>query len=99
SLAGERLLELDVEVERFFKPLRRTLPVRALEPISKLGDQPALRLLAASLMVVGTFTARDRLVRAGARMLLAHECATLAKDLVKSEIDRIRPRSAGSQTE
>src|SRR3954452_25340641 len=39
----------------------------------------------------------DRLVRAGARMLLAHEAATLVKNVFKTNIDRTRPRSASSR--
>src|SRR5215212_9967098 len=50
--------------------------------------------IAGSLMVAGTFAASDRLVRAGARMMIAHEAATLAKHVVKTQVDRTRPRSA-----
>ena len=32
-------------------------------------------------------------------MIIAHETATLAKDLMKTEIDRTRPRSAGARDE
>jgi membrane-associated phospholipid phosphatase len=39
----------------------------------------------------------DRLVRAGARMLLAREAATLVKNVFKTNIDRTRPRSATSR--
>lgn len=42
---------------------------------------------------------RDRLVRAGARMIIAHEAATVAKNLLKTEIDRTRPRSASNRKE
>ena len=68
--------------------------MRALDLLSKLGDQPELRFVAGGLLVVGTFAGNDRLVRAGARMLLAHEAATLLKDRLKTQIDRTRPRSA-----
>ena len=68
--------------------------MRSLDLFSKLGDQPELRLIAGSLLVAGTFAGNDRLVRAGARMLIAHEAATLVKDTLKTNIDRTRPRSA-----
>ena len=68
--------------------------MRALDLFSKLGNQPELRLLAGGLLAVGTFARNDRLVRAGARMLIAHEAATFAKDKLKGYIDRKRPRSA-----
>jgi membrane-associated phospholipid phosphatase len=41
----------------------------------------------------------DRLVRAGARMLLAHEAAALIKSVFKTNIDRTRPRSATSRND
>ena len=68
--------------------------MRALDLFSKLGDQPELRLIACSLLIAGTFAGNDRLVRAGARMLIAHEAATVIKDVVKTNVDRTRPRSA-----
>lgn len=68
-------------------------------PLSKLGDQPELRLIAGGLILAGTFAGSDRMVRAGARMIIAHEAATAVKNLVKTEIDRTRPRSAGSRKE
>lgn len=89
-----RLIELDDRARRFFKPYTDTQPMRALDLLSKLGDQPELRLIAGSLLALGTLGGNDRLVRAGSRMLIAHEAATVVKDLVKTNIDRTRPRSA-----
>src|SRR3954452_20555225 len=96
---GERLIDLDDRANRIFKPYAGSPPVRVLDFFSKLGDQPELRLIAGGLMVAGTFAANDRLVRAGARMIIAHEAATLAKDRLKTEIDRTRPRSASGRKE
>lgn len=90
----KRLIDLDDRAKTFFEPYADTMPMRALDLLSKLGDQPELRLIAGSLLVVGTFTSNDRLVRAGGRMLAAHEAATVVKDLIKTNIDRTRPRSA-----
>lgn len=97
--AEERVMEFDHQAQKFFKPYAGSLPVEALGIFSKLGDQPELRLIAGSLIVAGTFAKSDRLVRAGARMIIAHEAATLAKDLVKTNIDRTRPRSATTRKE
>ncbi len=97
--AEDRLIGFDDRAQRFFDAYTESPPVRALDLFSKLGDQPELRLLAGSLIVAGTFAGSDRLVRAGARMIIAHETATLAKDLMKTEIDRTRPRSAGARDE
>ena len=92
--AKEGLIGFDDRTHRFFERYVGTPPVRALDLSSKLGDQPEIRFIAASLMVAGTVARNARLVRAGARMIIAHEAATLAKNLVKTEIDRKRPRSA-----
>ena len=72
---------------------------KAVETIGKLGDQPELRTISAIVVAAGLFGANRRLVRAGIRMLLAHEIATLAKNLIKRRIDRTRPRSATTHAE
>jgi membrane-associated phospholipid phosphatase len=92
--AEKRLIGLDSRAKTLFEPYADSLPMRVLDVLSKLGDQPELRLVAGSLLIVGTFTDSDRLVRAGARMLIAHEAATAIKNVVKTNIDRTRPRSA-----
>jgi membrane-associated phospholipid phosphatase len=97
--SGERLIALDDRADRFFGPYAESPMVRALDILSKLGDQPELRIIAAGLIVAGTFARRDRLTRAGARMIIAHEAATLAKDVAKTKIDRTRPRSANDRNE
>lgn len=71
-----------------------------LEPLSGLGDQPQLRTLSVALIAAGLAAGRHsgygpRLARAGLRMLIAHELATVAKNFVKRRVDRTRPRSAG----
>jgi len=70
-----------------------------LDVVSKIGDQPELRALAAATMALGTFGGSDRLVRAGARMMIAHEAATVAKGLLKTNVDRTRPRSANDRSD
>ena len=69
-----------------------------LEPLADLGDQPQLRTLCAAAIAAGLAAGPrsgygPRLARAGLRMLIAHELATLAKNFVKHRIDRTRPRS------
>lgn len=92
--AENRLISLDDGARRLFEPYTDAPPMRALDLFSKLGDQPELRLVAGGLLLVGTLIGKDRLVRAGARMLIAHEAATIVKDMMKTNIDRTRPRSA-----
>ena len=74
-------------------------PAKIVETIGKLGDQPELRTLSGAVIAAGLLTTNRRLVRAGVRMLLAHEIATLAKDLIKDRIDRTRPHSAKTHSE
>lgn len=97
--AGQQLMRIDDRAQSLFDVDTDSPPGRALGLFSKLGDQPELRLIAGSLIVAGTFAGSDRMVRAGARMIIAHEAATLVKDLIKTEIDRTRPRSASTRSE
>jgi membrane-associated phospholipid phosphatase len=93
--AAEAALDSDAAAAAAMAPYR-DLPW--LEPIADLGDQPQLRTLSLALLAAGLAAGRrsgygPRLARAGLRMLIAHEAATLAKDFVKRRIDRTRPRS------
>lgn len=78
-------------------PHRETLPVRLLEHVAGLGDQPPLRALCAAVIVGGLVSGHGRLARTGLKMLAAHTLATWTKDFVKHRIDRTRPRSLGKQ--
>ena len=97
--AAEPLLELDRKAREAFIPYRETPVVEAISFASKLGDQPQLRILSGGLIAVGLVRSDPRMIRAGARMLLAHELATLAKKVVKHRVDRLRPRSATTREE
>ncbi len=72
---------------------------RIVAAVGKLGDQPELRTISAIVAAAGLLTADRRLLRAGVRMLLAHELATLAKDIVKKRVNRTRPRNATTHRE
>ena len=78
---------------------RRKPQAKLVEMVGQLGDQPELRTISAAVVTLGLLTADRRLARAGVRMLLAHEIATLAKDLIKRRIDRTRPHSASTHSE
>lgn len=92
--AADRLSAVDLEISNALAEHRRAPPVQALSVVAKAGDQPQLRLVSAAVIAGGLALGDGRLVRAGMRMLLAHEVATAAKDFVKARIDRTRPRSA-----
>lgn len=91
---GDALLRMDRRCQEVFEEVPDGPIGPALHLFSKLGDQPQLRILSGGLMLAGIFRGDDRLTRAGARMMIAHEAATFAKDRVKTNIDRKRPRSA-----
>jgi membrane-associated phospholipid phosphatase len=78
---------------------RGATQAKVVEVVGKLGDQPELRTLSGAVIAAGLLTANRRLIRAGVRMLLAHEIATLAKDLIKDRVDRTRPHSAKSHSD
>lgn len=90
---AEAFVEADAAVAQAVVPYSKELPVRMLSAFSELGDQPQARAVSLGVMALGLFRREARLVRAGARMLIAHEAATLAKNFVKRRVDRTRPRS------
>lgn len=94
SDAGKALVEVDRAAAETVLPHRDTLPIRLLEHVADLGDQPPMRILCASVIAVGLFGGDRRLAGTGVKMLAAHTLATLAKDFVKHRVDRTRPRSA-----
>jgi membrane-associated phospholipid phosphatase len=96
-IAAEAALEFDHQTQKLFKPYAKTAAVEALHPISKLGDQPQLRTISAALIVAGVAMRDHRMTDAGSRMIVAHEAATFAKDMVKINVDRTRPRSADNK--
>lgn len=97
--AGTALLEADHATQKLLRPYAESRAVAALHPISKLADQPQLRLFSGALLIAGLFKRDRKLVNAGARMILAHEAASFAKDMLKTEIERTRPRSATSKSD
>jgi membrane-associated phospholipid phosphatase len=96
---AERLLDFDGAAREVFAGVEDSAVAGPLHLFSKLGDQPELRTISGALVIAGTFGGSDRLVRAGTRMIIAHELATFAKDLIKTDIDRKRPRSAKKRDE
>jgi membrane-associated phospholipid phosphatase len=93
SEAGEALLDADAAVVAAVKPWKKSAPVRALEHVADLGDQPPMRILCGAVIAAGILLRDRRLAGTGVRMLAAHTVATLAKDFVKKRVDRTRPRS------
>ncbi len=90
------LEEADQAVAEAVLPIRQAPVVKLVGTLSDLGDQPQMRTLAAGLLAAGLLVRDQRLARAGARMLAAHELATAIKNFVKARVDRTRPRSLGN---
>jgi undecaprenyl-diphosphatase len=88
--------EADAAAAEAVRPYRDTLPVRALSFVSKLGDQPPLRLICGAMIAAGIAGPNKRLARAGVRALASHTLATWMKDAVKFRVDRTRPNANGN---
>lgn len=95
--AGQKLLDLDHKVHKAVKKSRFTIGVKLIAKLSDVSDQPQMRLLCAGTIALGLVRKDARMIIAGARMLLAHEVATIAKTVIKDRVDRTRPRSAADK--
>ena len=93
SDAADAVVEADRLAAEAVLPHRDSLPVRLIEHVADLGDQPPMRILCTSVIAAGLIGGNRRLARAGVKMLAAHTLATLAKDFVKHRVDRTRPRA------
>jgi membrane-associated phospholipid phosphatase len=94
---GEALLDADAAVTDAVVPFSETAAVEALGTLSEIGDQPQARALCLLVLALGVARGEGRLAHAGARMLIAHEAATAAKDFIKHRVDRTRPRSLSEE--
>ena len=97
--AGRKITKADARLTQAAAPRPGSAAEKVAATIGKLGDQPELRTLSAMVIAGGLLGGNRRLLRTGIRMLLAHELATLAKDLIKEQVDRIRPHTAKSRRE
>ena len=91
--AAQALLDADAAAAEALAPYSGSLPIRMLEPVADLGDQPQMRMLCGAVVVAGLAMRDRRLAETGLKMLAAHTLATWTKDFVKRRVDRTRPRS------
>lgn len=91
--AAEALIEADAAVAEAAQPHAKSRAVKAIGLLSDLGDQPPMRALCAAALGAGLVGGSPRLARAGLRMIAAHSLATWAKNVVKGNVDRTRPRA------
>lgn len=65
--------------------------VRLAGALSEVADQPPMLAINLGTLAVGLWQSDARLTRTGVRMLAAHGLATLAKAVIKRNVDRARP--------
>lgn len=87
------VLRFDKRVRKAVLPRRDSAPVKAIDWVSKIGDQAQMRLVAGGVMLAGVVRRDAKLFSAGLRMLAAHELATATKTWVKDRVVRTRPRN------
>lgn len=87
------LFRLDKRTRQAVLPYRHSRPVNAVDWLSKIGDQPQMRMMAGGVLLLGLARRDARMIGAGVRMLAAHELATAAKDWTKRHVVRTRPRN------
>ena len=83
---------MDREVAEAAAPIHDSPAIKAVGFVSELGDQPPMRVLCGTVIGAGLLRGDRKLARAGIRMLLSHSLATLAKSLIKHQVDRTRPK-------
>src|SRR5947209_12218281 len=83
SEAANAVIGADRKTAAALLPYEESLPVRLLEHVADLGDQPPMRILCGATIAIGLIGGNRRLAGAGLRMLAAHTLATLVKDAVK----------------
>lgn len=88
------LLDADERVYRALQPHKDHPLIKGISAIGGIGDQPQIRFIAGATILAALIARNRRLGRAGVRMLLAHEAATLLKGAVKARVDRTRPQKA-----
>jgi membrane-associated phospholipid phosphatase len=96
TLAPTVIEDADAALAAKVEPFRETALVQAITVLSKLGDQPPLRMLSGATIAIGLMSGHPRLIRAGLRMIAAHTLATASKNVLKRRIDRTRPNARGS---
>jgi membrane-associated phospholipid phosphatase len=97
SRIGKAAFVFDKRVRKAVLPYRHSPSVRAIDWVSKVGDQAQMRVVAGGVVLLGVARGNPRMIGAGIRMLAAHELATAGKDWLKRRVVRTRPRSPVSE--
>jgi membrane-associated phospholipid phosphatase len=89
--AIKKIEKADIAVSRTAWDYKRSAPVRALGWFGKLSDQPPLFAFAAGIAAAGLIRREPQLLRAAARMAIAHWIGIHGKNMLKDAVDRTRP--------
>lgn len=82
----------DLAVAGALLPFRNSTPARLLAGAGEFGDQPPLYAATGAVVVTGVVLNDWKMTRAGARMVSAHVTAIAIKNIVKTLIERTRPK-------
>jgi membrane-associated phospholipid phosphatase len=96
TLAPAAVEGADAALGAKVEPFRGTAVVQAITVVSKIGDQPPLRMLSAATIAIGLVSKHPRLTQAGLRMFVAHTLATASMNVLKRRINRTRPNARGA---
>lgn len=89
---AKRLVDADIDAGRgVARELHDHPVVKVAGLLSEVADQPPTVAINLTTIAVGLLRADARLTRTGVRMLAAHGLATLAKSVIKANVDRARP--------
>jgi hypothetical protein len=91
--AATAVEQVEIAAVEKLEPVVSHPVARAAGTAGELGDQPPLRLLSLALLGAGLWRQNRRLAEAGARMILAHQLATIVKARGKDWVDRTRPEA------
>lgn len=91
--AAKPMFDFDRRTREALLPYKESAPVKAIDWLSQAGDQTQMRVVCGATLALGLLRRDPRMIGAAAKMLAAHELATWAKNRVKDEVVRERPRS------
>lgn len=90
---AKRLVDADIDAGRGVAGELHDHPVvKFAGMLSEVADQPPMVAINLTTIAVGLWRSDARLTRMGVRMLAAHGLATLAKAVIKANVDRARPK-------
>ncbi|MGN7158633.1 phosphatase PAP2 family protein [Sphingomonas sp. SAFR-052] len=89
---AKRLVDADIDAGRgLARELHDHPVVKVAGWLSEVADQPPTVAINLTTIAIGLWRGDARLTRTGVRMLAAHGLATLAKSVIKANVDRARP--------